>query len=88
MSNLPLFVMTGSPLGVKVMTPQEKLKEIGTHGWINEEVRWLIARVEQLEEVLNEIASWSEGQTVNSGFDCPSFSQAAREALTAGPKPL
>jgi hypothetical protein len=50
----------------------------------------LQARYETLKGALNQIASWSEGPTVNSSFDEPMSAQAARDALallTATPAP-
>lgn len=68
------------------MTPQEQLEWIKKHfknmnnfGW-PEDVRWLIARVEQLEKALKEIEPL--GNWDNSCGDI------AIEALTTGPEPV
>ncbi len=69
------------------MTPQEKLKSIKESDADNKElnvdsiykikdVRWLIARVEQLEKVLEGISKTSDFACIN-----------AADALDTGPKP-
>jgi hypothetical protein len=44
-------------------------------------IKQLEAEVERLREVLNYIASWGDGQVVNSSFDEPDSAKVARKAL-------
>ena len=47
----------------------------------NRDMQMLRSTYKRMQKALNDIASWSEGETVNSSFDEPHSAEIARKAL-------